>query len=111
MALVWVLCMTGLSASASGSCAAPQNPIEAENCNPGSPSSEWDVSAPGDLSIQGFATDISVNQGQTVFFTIDTDANNYSLDIYRLGYYGGMGARKITTISLGQNCRKSSPPA
>ena len=49
-------------------------------------------------SIQGFATDISVDQGQTVDFKIDTDSTDYRIDIYRLGYYGGLGARKVATI-------------
>ncbi len=67
----------------------PRNEIEAENCLPGNPASEWDVSGAGDPSIQGFATDISVDQGQTVDFKIDTPSTNYGIDIYRLGYYGG----------------------
>ena len=54
--------------------------------------------APATPSIQGFATDISVDQGQTVHFKIDTDATDYRLDIYRLGYYGGDGARKVATV-------------
>ena len=72
-----------------------QNEIVAENALPGSPQSEWDVAGAGDPSIQGFATDISVDQGETVFFKIDTPATAYHLDIYRMGYYGGMGARKV----------------
>jgi len=61
-------------------------------------SSEWDISGAGDPSIQGFATDISVNHGETVEFKIKTDATDYRLDIYRMGYYGGLGARKIATV-------------
>ena len=55
--------------------------------------------AAGDPSIQGFATDISFNRGQTAVFKIDTNASHYNIDIYRMGYYGGMGARKITSIT------------
>ncbi len=80
-------------------CSSPKNVIEAENCKPGNPATEWDVSGVGDPSIQGFTTDISVNLGQTVFFKVSTDATAYRLDIYRMGYYGGMGARKVATIS------------
>lgn len=79
-------------------CSNAPNPIAAENCLPGNPQSEWDVTAAGDPSIQGFATDISVNRGSTVSFKIKTDAAAYRLDIYRLGYYGGMGARKLATV-------------
>ena len=35
---------------------------------------------------------------QTISFKIDTNSTNYRIDIYRLGYYGGMGARKVATI-------------
>ena len=43
--------------------------------------------------------DISVNQGETVHFKVNTDATAYRLDIYRLGYYGGDGARQVATVS------------
>jgi hypothetical protein len=70
-----------------------QNVIVTENAQPGNSSSEWDIDGAGDLSIQGFATDISVNKGETVRFKIKTDASTYTIKIYRLGYYQGNGAR------------------
>ena len=73
------------------------NPIEIENCKPGNPESEWQIDGAGDPSIQGFATDISVNRGQTVTFKVDSPSA-FRIDIYRLGYYGGLGARRIDTI-------------
>jgi hypothetical protein len=85
-------------ADAIGSCAVPVNIIEAENCKPGNPSSEWDIAGAGDLSIQGFATDISVNKAETVRFKVQTDASSFRIDIYRIGYYGGSGARKVATV-------------
>jgi len=77
---------------------AAQNAIVLENQKPGNPQSEWDLSGPGSSSIEGFTTDISSNEGQTVSFKINTVSNNYRVDIYRLGYYGGMGARKVATL-------------
>ncbi len=82
-----------------GTCGSPANPIVAENCLAGNPASEWDVSGIGDPSIQGFATDISVNRGGSVSFKVNTNAANYRFDIYRMGYYGGLGARKIATVN------------
>jgi hypothetical protein len=76
---------------------AAANAIVCENSKPGNAASDWDVVGAGDPNIQGFATDISVNRGQTALFKIDSSASAYRLDIYRLGYYGGLGARFIAT--------------
>jgi hypothetical protein len=100
-------------------CAAPllpasaahaDNAIQIENQLTGNPASEWDISGAGDLTIQGFATDISVNHGDTVHFKIKTDANAYTIDIYRLGYYQGNGARKVASISPAVTLPQSQPP-
>jgi hypothetical protein len=89
----------GVGERTSGPCDAPVlNPIVCENSKPGNPPSEWDISGAGAASIQGSATDISVDQGGTVRFKIDTDAAAYRIDIYRLGYYNGMGARLVDTV-------------
>jgi hypothetical protein len=74
------------------------NPIALENEKPGSPESEWGIDGPASTNIEGFATDISVNHGSTINFKINTDSSDYRIDIYRLGYYGGMGATKVTSI-------------
>src|SRR6185503_3469790 len=44
------------------------NPIVCENAQTGAPASEWDVTGAGDATLQGFATDISANKGDTVRF-------------------------------------------
>ena len=31
-------------------------------------------------------------------FKINTNSSNYRIEVYRLGYYGGMGARLVTTM-------------
>jgi methionine-rich copper-binding protein CopC len=86
------------------------NPIVAENQLPGTPQSVWGVQGAGDATIQGYATDISVNQGQTVSFKInDTASAPYHIDIYRAGYYQGLGARLVTTIASSQTTAKVQP--
>jgi hypothetical protein len=98
--LLAFLVLSFLPPVAFATCTAPKNPIEAENCLPGTPASRWYVQAAGSPNIQGFATDASVNVGQTIFFKISTSATSYRIDIYRLGYYQGNGARFITSISV-----------
>ncbi|MFK0085272.1 DUF4082 domain-containing protein [Glutamicibacter sp. NPDC090743] len=70
-----------------------------ENSKPGAYWTEWDIEGAGDDSIQGFATDISVDVGSPVDFKIDTDASKYTIDIYRTGWYQGLGARKIASVT------------
>ena len=98
LALVVLFCLCPIKAFSS--CASPANAIEAENCLPGNPWTQWDIPSAdmGDPTIQGFGTDISVNQGGTIGFKIDTPAAAYTIDIYRMGWYGGQGARKITSV-------------
>jgi hypothetical protein len=75
------------------------SPVACENTRPGNPESEWGISGAGSASLQGFATDISVDQGQTVRFKVDTTLSSYRLDIYRMGYYAGDGARRVATVN------------
>ena len=88
------------------------NPIVTENQLPGStPESVWLVpQGQADTSLQGFTTDISVDVGQTISFKVtDTTLDPYSIDIYRIGYYGGDGARLVTTISSSQITNQPAP--
>src|SRR3954447_9123250 len=82
-----------LLAYPAGGLAACANPVACENEKPGSAPSAWQVSGQGDTSIVGYTTSMSVDRGQTVRFKIKTPASNYHIDIYRLGYYQGNGAR------------------
>ncbi|KQR82505.1 hypothetical protein ASF98_00335 [Arthrobacter sp. Leaf337] len=86
-------------AYAADPCAPVVNAIACENSKPGSPPSEWDITGAGDSDIQGFSTDISVNAGQPINFKIDTNASNYTIAIYRTGWYQGLGARKIADVT------------
>ncbi|WP_454618196.1 DUF4082 domain-containing protein [Bradyrhizobium cenepequi] len=89
---------TAAATTTTTAAATSTNPIVLENQKPGNPESEWGIDGAGDSNIEGFATDISVNHGSTISFKINTDSTHYQIDIYRLGYYGGMGARKVATI-------------
>jgi phosphodiesterase/alkaline phosphatase D-like protein len=93
------LCATAFSGgSAWAQCGSPPNAIVAENCLTGNPPAQWNISGAGDPTLQGFATDISVNVGQVINFKISTDATSYTIGIYRLGYYAGLGARNVATV-------------
>ncbi|MGP5071867.1 DUF4082 domain-containing protein [Arthrobacter rhombi] len=95
--------------AAADPCAPDQNKIVCENSKPGTPWQEWEIDGAGDSSIQGFATDISVNVGKTIEFKIDTDASDYTIDIYRTGWYQGLGARKIASVSPSASLPQNQP--
>jgi N,N-dimethylformamidase beta subunit-like protein/Big-like domain-containing protein len=85
------------------------NRVACENTASGNDASEWDVAGSGDPSIQGFATAISANRGETVHFKINTNASLYHLEIYRMGYYGGAGARKVAIVRPSAALPQSQP--
>ena len=101
-----ILCVHPASAQ---TCASPANAIVAENCLTGNPENEWMVTGYGDATIQGFATEMSVNKGQTISFKVKTDASNYRLDVYRVGYYAGNGARKVATLTPSVSLPQTQP--
>ena len=99
-------------------CAAPVNAIVCENSKPGNPKGEWDLPGAwpqyGDLNILGVVAELSVTAGETVHFKVNRSAAAYRIDIYRLGYYAGLGARKVATVrpsvSLPQTWSSRLPP-
>ena len=86
-----------------------RNRIVEENKLPGAPSTEWDVNGWGDPSIQGFGHDISIDLGETIFFKIRTDSADYRIDIYRMGWYAGLGARLVDTVAPSVPLPQSQP--
>lgn len=86
-------------AAAADPCAPGGSRVACENAKPGTPPEVWDVDRAGDDSIQGFATDISVDLGDRIDFKVDTDARAYGITIYRTGWYGGDGAREVARVT------------
>jgi len=108
LALIVGLLVAGIAPS-SVLAACSGNAIACENQNPGTPQSTWDINGSGDPSIQGFATDISFNKGDTVNFKINTPANGYTITVYRMGYYQGNGARQVATVTPSVSLPQTQP--
>jgi N,N-dimethylformamidase beta subunit-like protein len=82
--------MGPVSSGSSGS-----NPIVEENKKAGDPS--WKLTrAAKNHEIEGFASATSVNRGDTISFFVNTIDSTYTLAIYRMGWYGGAGARLVS---------------
>jgi hypothetical protein len=99
-------------AAAANPCGPPVvSVIACENTLPGDPPSDWQVNGIGDSTIQGFATSMSVNVGQSISFKINTPAKAYHIDILRVGYYQGNGARKVASGLLPTATLPQTQPA
>ncbi len=85
-------------ASSGVASAATQNPIQVENSLPGTPG--WDdfASVAQQDAISGFASKTSVNHSDSIDFYVTTTAASVKIDIFRTGWYGGVGARLVQTL-------------
>jgi hypothetical protein len=71
------------------------NSIQVENAKAGS--AEWMLTNPGYASsvIEGYASLTSVNRGGQILLFVNTRESRYTIDIFRMGYYGGLGGRRM----------------
>jgi hypothetical protein len=83
------------------------NPVQTENAIPAVPAdSNWNNYLPpaDGHNIEGYADKTSVQVGSSINIFANVNPSRdatYTLTIYRLGYYHGVGARRITTpVSL-----------
>lgn len=84
----------------------PANPIVVENMKPGS--QDWIVTNNFN-DIEGFVFPPSAAVGQVVQLFVNTTAEVFDIDIYRIGYYGGMGGRLVQRIDNLNGIRQDHP--
>lgn len=84
-------------ASATDPCGTGSNPITCENSKPGTPMEDW--YAPNAYgNVQGFTNQVSYQAGDTIQFKVQSPVS-YHVEVYRLGYYAGDGARQMSTAA------------
>ncbi|MFO0724111.1 MAG: DUF6605 domain-containing protein [Myxococcota bacterium] len=69
--------------------------IAKENARAGDPG--WVITQAADREIEGYASSTSVGQGQTLELFVSTPAPRFRLEIFRMGWYGGAGARRVAS--------------
>jgi hypothetical protein len=87
-----------------------QNPVYLENQKPGT--TAWRISnivTESSPEISGYATATSVKRGGSLPLKVSLSApGSYSIDVYRLGYYAGLGGRLMS--SYGPLSGTTQPP-
>src|SRR6516162_7306518 len=79
------------------------NPVQRENSRPGTPG--WEIPASAGTVITGYASETSVAPGQSFHLHVAAPpGSRYRVLVYRLGWYGGVGARLIMCVP---GCRSS----
>ncbi|MDQ0381548.1 N,N-dimethylformamidase beta subunit family domain-containing protein [Amycolatopsis thermophila] len=90
-------CSRGGPASRSG----PVNPVSVENAQAGTLTWRLTEKTTDDIAkqIAGYASATSVNIGEEITFQVTVNpAQDYSIDIYRMGYYQGLGGRLMRHV-------------
>ena len=77
---------------------APLNPIQVENRLAGDPNWGDFAAPPTPAGVSGYGSRISVNHGQSIDFYVTTTASSVSINVYRMGWYGGAGARLMQAM-------------
>lgn len=61
--------------------------------------------------IEGYCSRTSVRVGEEISFYVSTNpASPFTLDIYRMGYYGGAGGRQVASLGPFAGAVQSDPP-
>jgi hypothetical protein len=91
---------------------AASNPIVAENSKPGTPG--WDVGPPSPTTmLDGYSSEVSSAPGGTIHLHVTGAAGErYRIEVYRLGWYSGVGARRVACVPscTGDEAAASQPP-
>jgi hypothetical protein len=58
--------------------------------------------------IEGYASAVSIDAGEAITFYVNSNNNSFTLDVYRLGWYDGLGARLLH--SAGTLSGQAQPP-
>ncbi len=70
------------------------NPIVDENRKPGT--TDWQISnSATNREIEGYASWTSIDRGDSIQIFVNTAEPSYTLEVFRLGWYGGTGGRRV----------------
>ncbi|MCA1558162.1 MAG: hypothetical protein LC731_06445, partial [Acidobacteria bacterium] len=85
-----------------------QTPVQIENAKPGT--SSWVITnGAGNREIEGYASLTSVNRGGQISLFVSTADSSYTMEIYRLGWYNGAGARQVMSAVTRTGTKQTTP--
>src|SRR6267378_1890622 len=80
-----------------GASRAASGPVSLENQRAGTP--RWELQNPALAhEIEGYAEATSVEPGETLGIHVSSASPRYSVEVFRMGWYGGAGARLVLDL-------------
>lgn len=84
------------------------NPIAAENQKLGT--TDWRITnIAASAGIEGYASQVSAQQGDAVTLHVSTSASSFTVQAYRMGYYGGLGGRLVWQSGSEKGSQQAAP--
>ena len=81
--------------------------IIAENARTGT--AWWVTTNQNAGDIEGYADQVSAQVGETVTLRVNTKASTFHVEAFRMGYYQGIGARRVWTSAEVPGSRQAAP--
>ena len=83
--------------------------VAVENQRPGTPA--WEITSPAlHQEIEGYASRTSVNGGEPIDLYVSTREPRYAIDVFRMGWYAGAGARQVAGPIVRDGIAQPVPP-
>jgi hypothetical protein len=83
--------------------------VAAENQKSGT--ADWEITTPAlDRQIEGYASRTSVNGGEPIDLFVSSTAKRYTVDVFRMGWYGGIGAHRVAGPIVREGFVQDAPP-
>jgi hypothetical protein len=77
-----------------GAASSAENQVAAENALAGT--SDWQLTLPArNREIEGYGSATSINRGDFISLFVNTAAPSFRIELFRTGWYRGLGARKL----------------
>jgi len=83
------------------------NWVREENAKPGT--SSWNLDNGGTNQIEGYASAVSAQQGDTLTMFVSTQAPTFTAQAFRMGYYQGQGGRLVWSSTTLPGTRQALP--
>jgi hypothetical protein len=71
----------------------------------------WEITSPAlAREVEGYASRTSINRGDAIELFVSTLDPSYTIDVFRMGWYGGAGARQVAGPISRPGIRQATPP-